>query len=478
LECLLDTTEGGEFTAAVEEARHHGSHIYVVDRPIVTTFWRGLAELGVGSVLVAVKHSAIMAGKLAKLEPHATAEDLQKYQALARSAMDAMPLGKGRAAIGTGFAAIGTERDHYLAHNLWRASNESNTTTVAVVGAAHMKGIEQHFGKTSAAGMEQLGQVPASTKVRVGAFAFAALAAPPAASWLAYEALAEQFSPLVAGGALWLGATAIAAAAAIAYSTGHITLQRLQYETRCGVDLETTILWKRAYMRAQTAAGMRAFEEVHFSQGQHAAEAIDAKQMVLELPGVLEADLLEPVEITNQQADPAFKAATRECDAERTAAVDKFQQIAGRKILLRDREALLSPEEIRSLEDQIGILESHDYIGVDLETAILVKRAIMRAETEAGIRALLDMFKPGNDGATRQELTEQHANLVTKHFGVLEAGVLETFGISNQHATLAMTQWQAHPAFEAAKRECDAEEEGVRRKCLRRRACGGSSPAR
>lgn len=166
--------------------------------------------------------------------------DVMGCRALARSAMDGVVSSPPEASRSTKllFGALGFERDHFLAHNLRCASNDPNTTTVAVVGAGHVYGIEQHFGRTTDDGMEAHSQV---AKVRVGTFALAALAVPPAVSWVAYEALAESFSPLVANcGFLGLGLMIVRVAASVAIPAWS-TLQRLQYETRCGIGLDTTI---------------------------------------------------------------------------------------------------------------------------------------------------------------------------------------------------------------------------------------------
>jgi pheromone shutdown protein TraB len=282
IEYLADTSQGAEMMVAIQEGRRCGSQLYAIDRDFDATCGRCLAELDIGSILTVLKvlqglfvdddhisaravlYDDILTRRVKTLlESDDTwlPTDVLECRALARSVMHGM-VGSAGGSAGGGFTALGPERDQYLAHNLWRASNKPNSTTVAVVGAAHVDGIQQHFGKTTDADMQDLDQFSTGMQVRVGAFASAVLLAPAASSWVAYRALAARFSPIVARcGFIGLG-TAVAAYSIGIGNEAYSALRRLQYETaiqcaaeaaaRCGVTLETAILANKA-VREQCA---------------------------------------------------------------------------------------------------------------------------------------------------------------------------------------------------------------------------------
>jgi pheromone shutdown protein TraB len=121
--------------------------------------------------------------------------------------------------------ALGGERDEYLAHNIWRASQQPGSTTVAVVGAAHVPGIRRLFGNTTEARFKELDRLPAPCNPfeacvegisggTVVALDVATTAVPIFAVARGYAAASQRFSQKVARcGLLGVGA-AIAAAAA------------------------------------------------------------------------------------------------------------------------------------------------------------------------------------------------------------------------------------------------------------------------
>ena len=115
-------------------------------------------------------------------------------------------------------SSLTVERDEDMANNLWRASQQPGSTTVAVVGAAHVRGIRQHFGHTTDARFDELSQVPAEKggtaqvlEKMSGMISFSYLA-PFVAARAGYNAALRRYSPRVARcGLLGVGASFAAA---------------------------------------------------------------------------------------------------------------------------------------------------------------------------------------------------------------------------------------------------------------------------
>jgi len=260
---LADVSEGGEMLVAMGEATALGAKCYAIDRNIGVTVARCLGELTSGGLC-----SALRAGLESAFEDDAgfdkmeakvrplletdrqwTESDVRECQALARTWLDEIVIKPEDAVDGTVPCidrALVWERDQYLAHHLWQATQTPGSTTVAVVGAAHVPGIQAHFGKTTDARIEEFSQWPSGLSSGLSGlgrggvqFGTAAVLGPPAAAYFAYRTLGRRYSPRVArAGVLGVGAVMIAGAAYAAVDA-YNTTRRIQIETRGSRVLST-----------------------------------------------------------------------------------------------------------------------------------------------------------------------------------------------------------------------------------------------
>ena len=243
---LCGTQNGAEMEAAVEEAVLCGSACYAIDRDSDVTTARGAVEdrqcnlVRTGTILHEIvacqspqlQHLKAKMGQMAEGPEPWSESDVLECRDLAQSYSVPDPsffsLDASRHRDGIISHALGGERDEYLAHNIWRASQQPDSTTVAVVGAAHVPGIMRLFGHTTDARFKELDRLPAPCnpfEACVEAIAghrdgttcaldIATLAVPICAVARGYAAASQRFSQKVARcGLLGVGA-AIAAAAA------------------------------------------------------------------------------------------------------------------------------------------------------------------------------------------------------------------------------------------------------------------------
>ena len=249
-ERLSGTNAGGEMCAALEESRTLGVPCYAIDREISTTMCRHGSELANGGL---TSYLSLVAEKVFQREEnHAgdrlrekldllmasddlwSEEDIAECRALSRERIDGMSYANGipidTMRIGR---AISLERDEYLARNLWRASQRQGSTTVAVVGAAHLQGIQKHFGHTTDARFAEISTCPSDDSVLRNAalIMVAGVLGPPIATYAAYRSASRLFNPKLARrGVVGLGASLIAGAAYTAAST-YNEVRRIRIET-------------------------------------------------------------------------------------------------------------------------------------------------------------------------------------------------------------------------------------------------------
>jgi pheromone shutdown protein TraB len=253
-ERLSGTNTGGEMGAALEESRTLGVPCYAIDRDISTTVCRQHSELANGGL---TSYLSLVAEKVFQPEEnHAgdrlrekldllmasddpwSEEDVAECRALSRERMDGMSYANGipidsKSAPWRMGHAISLERDEYLARNLWRASQRQGSTTVAVVGVAHLQGIQKHFGHTTDARFAEISTCPSEDSVFRDAapIMVAGVLGPPIATYAAYRSARRLFNPKLARrGVVGLGASLIAGAAYTAAST-YNEVRRIQIET-------------------------------------------------------------------------------------------------------------------------------------------------------------------------------------------------------------------------------------------------------
>lgn len=163
LEALLGSSLGAEQAAAAEAAKEVGATVVMADRAQSVTLGRTLASLA--SFLAIVDFARALRSADAALVPGLVREvaelellilsrdlsssDFARASALARTIVDTL-LNNARAVPSLGHAgrAIQEERDFILGHALFHACCAAKPTgrpVVAVLGAAHLPGVEQHF---------------------------------------------------------------------------------------------------------------------------------------------------------------------------------------------------------------------------------------------------------------------------------------------------------------------------------------------
>jgi pheromone shutdown-related protein TraB len=138
----LGVKPGAELLAAVEAANAAGARVELVDRDINVTLKRTWANVGLWKRSMMLSSLLVGFGDDKNAEP-VTAESIEKLKeqrALSEMLTElsrAMPEVKG---------PLIDERDQILADGI-RASGKDAKSVVAVVGAAHVPGIKQHWGK-------------------------------------------------------------------------------------------------------------------------------------------------------------------------------------------------------------------------------------------------------------------------------------------------------------------------------------------
>ena len=129
----LDTPVGGEMLQGIESAREVGAQLVLADRDIQTTFLRIWRKLGMW------EKAKMMAGLLLT-----SGDDTEITEEMLQSMLQQDMLESLVADMKTEFPVIGevlvAERDRVLAENIRRAPGDK---VVAVLGAAHVAGVEQ-----------------------------------------------------------------------------------------------------------------------------------------------------------------------------------------------------------------------------------------------------------------------------------------------------------------------------------------------
>jgi pheromone shutdown-related protein TraB len=138
----LGVKPGAELLAAVEAAKAAGSEVALVDRDIHITLKRTWANIGLWKRSMLMSSLLVGFGDDKNGEPVTTEtiEKLKEQRALSEMLTElskAMPEVKG---------PLIDERDEFLADGIRRAG-AGKRKVVAVVGAAHVPGIKQHWGQ-------------------------------------------------------------------------------------------------------------------------------------------------------------------------------------------------------------------------------------------------------------------------------------------------------------------------------------------
>jgi pheromone shutdown-related protein TraB len=138
----LGVKPGAELLAAVEAAEATGSRVELVDRDINITLKRTWANVGLWKRSMLLSSLLVGFGEDKDGEP-VTKESIEKLKE--QKALSEMLTELSRAMPEVKVPLI-DERDQYLADGI-RASGAGAKSVVAVVGAAHVPGIKQHWGK-------------------------------------------------------------------------------------------------------------------------------------------------------------------------------------------------------------------------------------------------------------------------------------------------------------------------------------------
>lgn len=131
---------GAEMIAAIEEAEKHNIPIALVDRDIRLTlsrFWKGMSIIEKFKLLFAVAGAIAGGGD----EEEIDIEELTKNQDLIEASIEEF-----RKFSPKGADALIGERDAYLTHSLLRLA-AGNEKVLGVVGAGHVKGIQEYMSK-------------------------------------------------------------------------------------------------------------------------------------------------------------------------------------------------------------------------------------------------------------------------------------------------------------------------------------------
>ena len=248
--CLPYASNAGEMDAAIQESRAFGVPCYAIDRDSDTTKARLESELyegglcnffrwyansvdwtSLGSNPAVDLLDAKLLALLANNSPW-SAKDAEHcreltHQSAATFLQNAMSADVDETAATTPGIHRGllSERDEYLAHNLWRASQRQDSVTVAVVGASHVPGIRKHFGNTTDARFAEISTVPDTQGLLRDAAPLliaGAITQPVciAATCATYRYASHRFTPQLARcGIAGLGASLFAGAAYAAAST-------------------------------------------------------------------------------------------------------------------------------------------------------------------------------------------------------------------------------------------------------------------
>lgn len=147
---------GAELAAAAELAEEQGRHLELVDRNIRTTLLRAWRKTGLWKKLNLV--SALIAGLFEnqKLDEEELARLRQSdtLSAMLEEMAELLPTAK---------TILVDERDLYMAHHIRQAPGEK---VVAVVGAAHLPGIERNIVQSAdPAVIAEIGTIPPKTSL-------------------------------------------------------------------------------------------------------------------------------------------------------------------------------------------------------------------------------------------------------------------------------------------------------------------------
>jgi pheromone shutdown-related protein TraB len=137
----LGVKPGAELLAAIEAAREVGARVELVDRDIHITLKRTWANLGLWKKSQLL--TSLMLGFDDKGGKEVTAEDIEKLKE--QKALSEMLTELARA-LPQVKAPLIDERDQYLMAGIEDAGRAGAREVVAVVGAAHVPGMKQHFG--------------------------------------------------------------------------------------------------------------------------------------------------------------------------------------------------------------------------------------------------------------------------------------------------------------------------------------------
>jgi pheromone shutdown-related protein TraB len=155
----LGVKPGEEMTAALNTAQEMNIAYSLCDREIKTTLRRAWARCSLWSkckLLATLLSSAFSTEKL-------SADEIEKLKN--SNELDSM-MGELANYLPTVKETLIDERDRYLAAKIWEASKTSGGSTLAVVGAGHLRGIQTHLELFSAGGklpdLDQLVSIPPS----------------------------------------------------------------------------------------------------------------------------------------------------------------------------------------------------------------------------------------------------------------------------------------------------------------------------
>jgi pheromone shutdown-related protein TraB len=141
----LGVKPGAELLAAVAAAEAQGARVELVDRDIHTTLKRTWANVGLWKRAMMMSSLLVGFGDDKDADEPVTAETIEKLKQ--KQALSEMLKELSRAMPEVKKPLI-DERDLYLADGIRRAAETPGTTkVVAVVGAAHVPGIQTHFGE-------------------------------------------------------------------------------------------------------------------------------------------------------------------------------------------------------------------------------------------------------------------------------------------------------------------------------------------
>ena len=172
-EALVGSTEGYEFTAAAVAAKGVGAQVFLIDRPVGATLTRMV--VGLGELSWAERRSILFSG----LSSEGSAADVREVMRIVQpwpwrfwrqERLGAEQLGRARVLTRRVIETLDPnqeileippairrplldERDVVMAHNIYHVARQlpPGSCAVAVVGAAHVRGIERLFGEHAAA---------------------------------------------------------------------------------------------------------------------------------------------------------------------------------------------------------------------------------------------------------------------------------------------------------------------------------------